>query len=276
MGPDEVVLGPKLADALGVGVGDDVELALADGGVRALEVVGLGIGSTMGQEGFGNGALVTPDALEGAAVTGMFDELLVRAAPGADVDGLVADLAVEHELSTPAPPATVQDVLDLDRIPDLLAAYLAFVALAALANGLAVVVRRRSRDLAILRAIGLTPRQIVGAVLSAALATAAIGLVVGVPVGLGLGRLIWWLVADRVGLATDVLVPVAEIVLVVRRGPRRRRGRVGRARVAGGPPASRGAPARRVTGPPPPAGRRSVRRPALRRGRPTAVGAPTR
>jgi putative ABC transport system permease protein len=214
-GPDEVLLGPKLADDLGAGVGDEVELALADGGTRPLEVVGIGIGSTMGQEGFANSALVTPEALDGAQITGMFDELLVRAAPGEDVEALVGDLAVEYELSTPAPPDPVQDVLDLDRIPDLLAAYLAFVALAAMANGLAVVVRRRSRDLATLRAIGLTPRQVVGAVLSAALATAAIGLVIGVPLGLGIGRLVWWVVADRVGLATDVLVPVAEVALVV-------------------------------------------------------------
>jgi ABC-type lipoprotein release transport system permease subunit len=132
-----------------------------------------------------------------------------------DVPALVDDLAVEHELSTPAPPDPVRDVLDLDRIPDLLAGYLALVALAAMANGLAAVVRRRSRDLATLQAIGLTPRQVVGAVLSAALATAAVGLVVGVPVGPGLGRLVWWLVTDRVGLATDVLVPVAELALVV-------------------------------------------------------------
>jgi hypothetical protein len=214
-GAGEILVGPKLAARLGVGIGDEVQLALTDGGSRPLEVVGVGIGSTMGQEGFANSALVAPEALVGAEVTGMFDELLVRAAPGEDVEALVGDLALEYELSTPAPPAPVQDVLDLDRIPDLLAVYLAFVALAALANGLAVVVRRRSRDLATLRAIGLSPRQVVGAVLSAALATAAIGLAVGVPVGLGIGRLVWWVVADRVGLATDVLVPVAELGVVV-------------------------------------------------------------
>jgi hypothetical protein len=215
MGPDEVVLGPKLSEALDAGLGDEVDLLLLDGSTRALRVAGIGIGTNLGNEQFTLNALVEPAALEGADTTSSFDELLVRAAPGVAADELVADLAERYELATPAPPVPVKDVLDLDRIPDLLALYLGVVALAALANGLAVVVRRRSGDLATLRALGLTPRQIVGAVLSAAMATALIGLVVGIPLGLGIGRLVWWLVTDRVGLASDVLVPGVELVVLV-------------------------------------------------------------
>jgi hypothetical protein len=212
--PDEVVLGSKLAASLGARVGDSVELGQADGDPRLLRVVGVGLGPATGNEGFANAALVVPGALEGAAVTGAFDELLVRAAPGVDPAALVADLSQGYELSTPQAPARVQDVLDLDRIPDLLAVYLAVVAVAALANGLAVVVRRRARDLATLRSVGLTPAQVVGAVVSAALATVVVGLALGVPLGLGVGRLTWWLVTDRVGLATDVLVPLGTLALV--------------------------------------------------------------
>ncbi len=214
-GPAEVVMGPKLARRLGAGVGDEVALGLADGTARPLRVVGLGLGPTDASDGFADSALVEPGALDGAAVSGAIDGLLVRAGSGDDAQALVDDLSGRYELTTPAPPTPVQDVLDLDRIPDLLVAYLGVVALAALANGLAVVVRRRSRDLAALRTIGLTPGQTVAAVLTAAAATTGIGLVVGVPLGLAVGRLVWWTVTDRVGLATDVAVPTAGLVLVV-------------------------------------------------------------
>lgn len=213
-GPDEVLLGTTLASHLGARPGDVVELGLTDGTTRPLHVRGLGIGPSADGRGIGDAALLRPEALEGAAVTGAFDELLVTAASPAERAGLIDDLAEELELDRPAPPGPVQDLLDLDRVPDLLAVYLAVAALAALANGLAVVVRRRARDLATLRAIGLAPHQVVGAVLAAALATVAVGLVIGVPLGLGVGRLVWWIVTDRVGLATDATVPALAVVLV--------------------------------------------------------------
>jgi putative ABC transport system permease protein len=211
---DEVLLGTRLAGRLDASVGEVVRLALLDGGERELTVTGIGIGPVSGPDGLGTTALVRPGALDGGDVTAAFDELLVRAADGTDRDALLDDLAGRYEVNRPAPPASVQDVLDLDRVPDLLAAYLAVVALAALANGMAVVVGRRGPELATLRAIGLTPAQMLWSVLVAALATVAIGLVVGIPLGLGIGRLVWWGLTDRIGLATDIAVPAAGIAMV--------------------------------------------------------------
>jgi putative ABC transport system permease protein len=60
------------------------------------------------------------------------------------------------------------------------------VALANLAATLVLVVHERARDLAILRAIGFTPRQALGVVATGGVVLAAVAVVVGVPLG-------WWL-----------------------------------------------------------------------------------
>jgi ABC-type antimicrobial peptide transport system permease subunit len=47
------------------------------------------------------------------------------------------------------------------------------------------------------------------------LTTAAVGVLLGVPLGLGIGRLVWWVVADASGVATDPAVPVGALVAIV-------------------------------------------------------------
>jgi putative ABC transport system permease protein len=60
------------------------------------------------------------------------------------------------------------------------------VALANLASTLALVVRERARDLAVLRAVGFTPRQAMSVVATGGTALAVLATAVGVPLG-------WWL-----------------------------------------------------------------------------------
>jgi ABC-type antimicrobial peptide transport system permease subunit len=73
----------------------------------------------------------------------------------------------------------------------------------------------RKRELAVLRAIGLTRRG-TRAVLSAqATAIATAGLIVGIPVGIVVGRLAWTVVTGRVPLENVPPWPVIGIVLLV-------------------------------------------------------------
>ncbi|MET0461480.1 MAG: FtsX-like permease family protein, partial [Ilumatobacteraceae bacterium] len=81
-------------------------------------------------------------------------------------------------------------------------------------HALTSTVRRRARELAVLRAIGFTPSQVAGSVTVTALTAAAVGVVLGVPLGLGVGRLVWWVVAAASGVATDAAVPVRLLVLI--------------------------------------------------------------
>jgi hypothetical protein len=206
---DEVVLGTRVARRLGVGTGDLVDDPGGD-----LRVTGVGIGPSLAGEGIGQSILLTEAGLDARGLASTFTESMVRATPG-DVDALVGDLAGRYEIGVREPPLAVANLADLDNLPDALGAFLGLVGVAALAHALASTVRRRRRDLAALRAVGFTPAQCGGAVATMAGTTAAIGLAAGIPLGLGLGRLAWWAVADGTGVATDPALPALATVLVV-------------------------------------------------------------
>ena len=57
--------------------------------------------------------------------------------------------------------------------------------------------RRRRRDLALLKTLGFTRGQLAGAVAWQSTVVAVVGLVVGVPLGIPGGRWLWYLLARR-------------------------------------------------------------------------------
>ena len=65
---------------------------------------------------------------------------------------------------------------------------------------------------AVLRALGLTPRQAAACVLWQAAIIAAVALVVGVPLGLMIGRQMWRVLADS--LSFVYVAPIAGLVLL--------------------------------------------------------------
>ena len=71
--------------------------------------------------------------------------------------------------------------------------------------------RRHGRDLAVLAVLGATPGQVRATLAVAAAATVLPAVLVGVPVGLGVARVVWWEVATSTGVGGDVAVPVALI-----------------------------------------------------------------
>src|SRR5262249_10490469 len=80
--------------------------------------------------------------------------------PGAVAQDLRHDFPGQiSAYSYPVRPGDVQNLTTLRRFPVALAAFAAFLALAALVNVLVTTVRRRRRELATLRSIGLTPNQ---------------------------------------------------------------------------------------------------------------------
>lgn len=103
-----------------------------------------------------------------------------------------------------AEPVTVpQDVLALRNVrtlPQALAAFLVALALAALGHALVTAVRRRRHDLAVLRALGFPPRQNAACIAWQATTVAVVGLVLGLPLGVVVGRLSWRWVADSTPL----------------------------------------------------------------------------
>jgi MacB-like periplasmic core domain/FtsX-like permease family len=111
-------------------------------------------------------------------------------------------------------PAEIVNYRTVGAVPALLAAGLALGAVAALALTLAASVRRRRRDLALLKTLGFTQRQLATAVAWHASVSAVVGVVVGVPVGVILGRWFWDLFARQIYAVPEPTVPVVWVALV--------------------------------------------------------------
>jgi ABC-type lipoprotein release transport system permease subunit len=87
---------------------------------------------------------------------------------------------------------------------------------AVVALGLTLVasVRRRRRDLALLKTLGATRRQLASVVAWQSTVAVVIGTVVGVPLGIVLGRVLWTLFANEIHAVPAPNVPVFTIVFI--------------------------------------------------------------
>jgi hypothetical protein len=111
-------------------------------------------------------------------------------------------------------PAEIVNYRTMGATPVILAAALAVGATAALELILVSSVRRRRRDLALLRTLGFLRRQLVSVVIWQASVAAAVGIIVGVPVGIIVGRWLWILFARSIEAVPDPTIPVGAIALV--------------------------------------------------------------
>ena len=75
-------------------------------------------------------------------------------------------------------------------------------------------VRRNRAELAVFKALGFTPRQVSAAVAWEACALALVALLIGVPAGLALATWGWRAIADRLGLESPTIVPIAQVAVV--------------------------------------------------------------
>ena len=142
--------------------------------------------------------------------------MLVGLTPGTSVDDYAADLASGRParlVETPSQQVEVRALQEVEAVPLLLGGFTAFLAVAAVAHALAVASRRRGGDLAVLRALGLRPRQAAEVPRWHGITIAVVGLVVGVPLGLVLGRLVWSTIAASVSVPVVIDLPVLPILL---------------------------------------------------------------
>ncbi len=112
-------------------------------------------------------------------------------------------------------PAEIVNYQSMGDTPALLAAGLAVGAVVALGLTLTASVRRRRRDLAVLKTLGFTSRQLMAAVAWQSTIAVGIGTVVGVPLGIVAGRFLWNLFARAIYVVPAPSVPAPVIVLIV-------------------------------------------------------------
>lgn len=96
----------------------------------------------------------------------------------------------------------------------MLALALAAGAVVALGLTLSASVRRRRRDLAMLRALGFSSRQLRAVVAWQASVNGLVGVIVGLPIGIVLGRWLWTLFARYIDAVPEPTVPALAVVIV--------------------------------------------------------------
>jgi ABC-type lipoprotein release transport system permease subunit len=111
-------------------------------------------------------------------------------------------------------PAEIANYRTMGSTPVLLGAALAAGAVSALALTLMASVRRRRRELALLKVLGFTRRQVAVVVAWQSSVAVVIGIVVGVPLGVALGRFLWRLFASNIHVVPAPSVPVLPVALV--------------------------------------------------------------
>lgn len=201
---DEVVLDRRTATTGGYAVGDAVRLALA-GGPSDRRVVGIARFGDL-EDFSGAQAVLMPTVAAQAAVgePGRFDWISVAARDGVGQDELARRIAPVLPAGTQA--LTGQDFTRENQ--DLFARFVEqftwllfgfgviamFVGMFIIANTFTIIVAQRTRELALLRAVGAGRRQILGSVLTEALVVgvvaSAVGVVLGLAVAAGLRALI--------------------------------------------------------------------------------------
>jgi hypothetical protein len=233
----EVVLGPATLALLHKRLGDTVRVTSAPKtetlkivGVATMPTLGIGFGVHLS---IGSGAgvnynLIPANArdIQGLPLNGP-NAILVRLNPRVSpvvarrslariIDSLntlergAVGIMVFNDLL----PAEIINYKTMGSIPTFLAVGLASGAVFALGVTLVTSVRRRRRDLALLKALGFTRRQLALTVGWQSTVTAAIGTVFGLPIGIALGRSLWDLFAHEIYVFPTSTLPVVALAIV--------------------------------------------------------------
>ena len=213
--PGEIALGGRELRALHKSIGD-LTMARGARGPLALHIVGQVILSpeiTNEQTQLGSGGVMT---LTGAGALSRTplprNVFLVQLRTPTD-HAAIARLKQQFPGAVlPAvPPPEARDLRGVNGLPLTLALLLALLATGTVAHTLLTSVRRRRRELAILKAVGFVTGQVRATVAWQATAIAASSLIIGLPLGIAAGRWAWTLLASQ--FAIEPVPVISPLVL---------------------------------------------------------------
>ena len=216
----EVALGPDLLERLDVTIGDRVSLLDTNGQPRRLEVVGRVLVPDTDDYVFTAGAVFTTDGLDEFRQSDPSGQVVLNWRAGVDPVAAGARLQQDHPYalsaySRPSAPNEIANLARVRQLPWVLAALLAIIGLAAVTHFLVTMVRRRRRELAVLRSLGYTRRQVAATARWQATILVLVALAVGAPVGFLVGQWTWSIAAGVLGVAPDVPIPIVPLLLLV-------------------------------------------------------------
>ncbi len=227
--PDQIVLASDTMQTLHRHIGQDVHVP-TPAGLLTLHVVGQMVAPSVGDlftNGMGDGAWVYGPAIHAQQASqqqpqnglpqSSFNLFLVRYADGVSPSAGLASLQRQfgHDILRHVPPEDVINLQNVDRLPFVLTALVVVLGVATVGNALVVSIRRRRRDLAVLKTVGFVRRQVMGVVAWQATSIGLAALVIGLPVGAAVGRWAWSTVATEIGSASPPVVPWLALTVLV-------------------------------------------------------------
>ena len=242
--PDEIALGAKTMAAANVRIGQLIPVVIdhADKtgppAKRTMRVVGEVVLPGFSRGSFnptdlGTGALLTASALSepdpaprSVCPAGTcYNFFLVRYRPGTAAAAAAATLTamVTHAGCTPGAcpvtqdqrPGDIRNIAAVRDTPVVLGALLGLLAVGTLGHVLLTGVRRRRRDLAVLKTLGLSRGQVLRVAAWQAGAYGCVALLAGLPLGVLAGRQAWAAFARAAGIAAAPDVPLPLILLMI-------------------------------------------------------------
>jgi hypothetical protein len=217
-----VVLAPATARRLQAHVGSIVPLS-GDRATRLFRVSGIGFGVQTSTSSYDSGAWVSSAAYDqlfrGFQEHGGLIALRAGARPEVVLPRIQrrASIAAGHPdvlVITPFVPAQLAQIRDVRTLPVGLGYLLIGFAVGGVGQTLAAAVRSRTREIAVLRALGMTSRQSRRVVRTQAIVFGTIALLAGIPLGLALGRILWRWTAEFMPLQYRPPLPSTALLLV--------------------------------------------------------------
>lgn len=214
---DEIALGRLAARDLDVGVGDDLTLEGVEG-KHTFRVTGLAVVPSIGSnDGVGQDGLVTFGGLRRIDPSVVPNTPIFNVRPDSP-PGTAGRVMLENGAPDTGPDGVAPAIENLGRvraIPYLLAALLGALAVLTVAHVMVISIHNRRRDVAIVRCLGADRRWITRAVHWQATSFIVLPLVVGTPIGLIIGHLVFRAFADSVGAVNDASLPYVLVTAVV-------------------------------------------------------------
>jgi hypothetical protein len=230
----QVVLGALTLADLHKRIGDTLSVSDGKHAIRTLTIVGTATLPTIGNQGeehleMGSGAFIDSaliptlqtnpfaDPIPGPEV--IFVDVRSGASRGAAIRSLREDARALSNTAnfgvalqtTALRPAEIVNYRSVGTTPAILGACLAAGAVSALMLTLVASVRRRRREMAMLKTLGFTGRQLASSVAWQAVIAVGIGTLIGVPLGVVFGRWLWDLFAEQIQAVPAPTVPLMDI-----------------------------------------------------------------
>jgi ABC-type lipoprotein release transport system permease subunit len=139
---------------------------------------------------------------------------LARATSGPKGQADIARYVAQGSANRPTIPTSLVNFGEAVNFPLILGFVLALFGVATLLHLLVVSVVRRRREVGLLKALGFVNAQVAATVLWQATTVALVGVIIGIPLGIVVGRVVWNAFATNLGAVPVATIPGVTIAVL--------------------------------------------------------------